>query len=79
MSERKTTKEILEEKAPKAASIPLYNPEALEEIKSRFDDWRATVVSEHDRQNWQLTPHTMLGSELPRELLYSPLSNPDFD
>ena len=78
MDGEKTTKEILKEKTPKER-LPLYNPEALREIEKKFDTWKNTVVREQDRKNWEVTPHTILGSELPRELLYTPASNPDFD
>jgi methylmalonyl-CoA mutase N-terminal domain/subunit len=36
-------------------------------------------VGERDRNNWLKAPHTVLGSDTPRELLYTPLSIPDFD
>ena len=81
MSEEKTTKQILEEKLAKVEKkrTPLYNPEALKKIKESFEQWQNTVVPEKDRENWEVTPHTISGSEVPRELLYTPLNNPDFD
>jgi len=79
MSEEKTTKEILEEKKSPKEHIPLYNPEALKKVGGEFDRWKNTVVREKDRENWEVTPHTISGSELPRELLYTPLNNPEFD
>jgi len=79
MSGEKTTKEILEERAVPGEYIPLYNPEALKKIDKEFSRWKNTVVREQDRENWEVTPHTILGSEIPRELLYTPLNNPDFD
>ena len=79
MSDEKTTKEILEERAVRGEYIPLYNPEALKKIDKEFSRWKNTVVRQQDRENWEVTPHTILGSELPRELLYTPLNNPDFD
>ncbi len=79
MRDEKTTREILKEKKVSGERIPLYNPEALKKIGEEFDGWRNTVVREQDRKNWEVTPHTILGSELPRELLYTPLSNPEFD
>ena len=79
MSNDKTTKEILKEKMPQGERIPLYNPEALKKIEQEFERWKNTVVREQDRKNWYVTPHTILGSEIPRELLYTPLDNPDFD
>ena len=79
MDVEKTTKEILKEKAVPEKHTPLYNPEALKGIEQEFDRWKNTVVREQDRENWVVTPHTILGSEIPRELLYTPLSNPEFD
>jgi len=79
MSDQRTTKQILMEKTEPGESIPLYNPEALKKIEEELSRWQNTVLRETDRQNWEVTPHTIFGSELPRELLYTPLSNPDFD
>ncbi|HEX75337.1 MAG TPA: methylmalonyl-CoA mutase [Dehalococcoidia bacterium] len=80
MAERtKTTKEILEEKLAGRERIPLYSPKALDKLRQEFDQWKNTVVREEDQKNWQVTPHTILGSDIPREMLYTPLSNPDFD
>ncbi|MDP2931332.1 MAG: methylmalonyl-CoA mutase family protein [Chloroflexota bacterium] len=78
MSE-KTTKEILKAKAVPGERIPLYNPQALKSIEKEFARWQNTVVREQDRKNWAVTPRTILGSDIPRELLYTPLSNRDFD
>lgn len=79
MSEEKTTKEILQERLMPSEHVPLYNSKALEKMKTELEQWKNTVVREQDRKNWEVTPHTILGSELPRELLYTPLSNPEFD
>ncbi|MFC2017044.1 methylmalonyl-CoA mutase family protein [Chloroflexota bacterium] len=79
MSSEKTTKEILKEEMAGKEHIPLYNPEALKKVKDELDRWKNTVVREQDRKNWEVTPHTILGSELPREMLYTPLNNPEFD
>ncbi len=79
MSEAKTTKEILKEKLSGEKRTPLYSKQVLKKLEGEFDRWKNTVVREQDRKNWEVTPHTILGSEIPRELLYTPLSNPDFD
>ena len=79
MSGEKTTREILREKLVPKERTPLYNPEALQKLKDEFARWKSTVVREQDRENWEVTPHTILGSEIPRELLYTPLNNPDID
>ncbi|MBA7676672.1 hypothetical protein ES703_84916 [subsurface metagenome] len=72
MNGEKTTKEILGEKAKPKERIPLYSPEVLKKISEEFDRWKNTVVREQDRENWVTTPHTILGSELSRGLLYTP-------
>jgi len=79
MSEAKTTKEILKGKMQDEARTPLYNPEALKKINEEFDNWKNTVVREQDRKNWEVTPQTILGSEIPRKLLYTPLDNSNLD
>jgi len=75
----KTTKEILAEKLIPRKRTPLYNPIALKSIRRQFDAWTQSTVHEKDRQNWLKTPRTVLGSNIPREMLYTPLSHPDFD
>ncbi len=79
MSSEKTTKEILKEKLATQKRTPLYNTKVLRKMKDEFERWQNTMVREQDRENWKVTPHTIIGSEVPRELLYTPLSNPDFD
>ena len=77
--EKSTTKEILQAKLADQERIPLYNSEALEKLREEFDQWKNTVVGKQDRENWYATPHTIIGSEIPREMLYTPLNNPGFD
>lgn len=79
MKEEKTTREILAEKMAAEERTPLYNPAALEGLRRRFDDWMRSTVREKDRREWLKTPRTVLGSNIPREMLYTPLSHPDFD
>ena len=79
MSKEKTTKEILQEKSVPGEHVPLYNSEALKRIEKEVDRWKNTVVREKDRENWMVTPHTILGSEISRGLLYTPLDNAEFD
>jgi len=79
MKEEKTTREILAEKMAAEERTPLYNPAALEGLRRRFDAWMGSTVREQDRREWLKTPRTVLGSNIPREMLYTPLSHPDFD
>ncbi|MBW2204119.1 MAG: methylmalonyl-CoA mutase, partial [Deltaproteobacteria bacterium] len=75
----KSTKEILSEGLSDRETTPLYNPEALTALEKQFENWKSKEVREGDRQDWSTTRRTVLGSDTPRELLYTPLSNPDFD
>ncbi len=79
MGQEKTTKQVLEEKLAGRERVPLYNPEALKKLSQEFDQWKNTAVREEDRKNWNVTPHTILGSEVPRGMLYTPLDKPDLD
>ena len=78
MSE-KTTKEILKERLGEEERLSLYNPEALKVIEKEFERWRNTKVREKDRKEWEITPRTILGSEIPRKLIYSPLDVASLD
>lgn len=80
MSAEKTTKEILEEvEKQQPKRTPLYNPEALKKVQESFEKWKNTVVTEKDRESWQVTPHTIIGSDIPRNLTYTPLDVPQLD
>lgn len=78
-TKRKTTKEILRERTAGRERTPLYNREALEKLRREFNSWAETVLRPEDRENWHMVPRTVLGSDIPRELLYTPLSVADFD
>lgn len=79
MDEKKTTKQILEEKLRDRGHTSLYNPKVLKEVSKAFEKWRNTVIPEKDRTNLYATPHTVLGSEIPRKLLYTPLDVANLD
>ncbi|MFH1335120.1 MAG: methylmalonyl-CoA mutase family protein, partial [Candidatus Zixiibacteriota bacterium] len=75
----KTTRDILTGKIDAQERISLYNPVALDSIRRQFDEWMHSTVREKNRENWLKTPRTVLGSNIPREMIYTPLSHPDFD
>jgi methylmalonyl-CoA mutase N-terminal domain/subunit len=79
MSAERTTKEILEEKLAGGERVPLYNPEALKVIEKELEEWKNKTVREKDRKNWEITPHTILGSGIPRRLTYTPLDIANID
>ncbi|MBI4187330.1 MAG: methylmalonyl-CoA mutase [Chloroflexi bacterium] len=64
---------------PDRERVPLYNPEVLKRIKEEFGRWQSTALPEKDRGNWMVTPQSILGSEIPRALLYTPLDNANLD
>jgi len=79
VQDKKTIKEILSENELKKSKKPLFNPEAIDELKKEFNDWKENTVKENDRNNWNVTPQTILGSEIPREMIYTPLNLSEMD
>jgi len=79
VEKKRTTKQILQAALENKKRTPLYHPDVLEKLRQELDRWMTTVVREENRKDWHSTPHTILGSDIPREMLYTPLSNPDFD
>ena len=76
---KKTIKEILNENDLKKSKNPLFNPEAIDKLQKEFDGWKEKTVKENDRENYFVTPQTILGSEIPREMIYSPLNLQEMD
>ena len=76
---KKTTKQVLADAFKDQQRTPLYNPEAINELQQAFDKWQHKDVRPADRENWQSVPQMVLGSGIPRDLLYTPLSSPNFD
>ena len=74
----KTTKEILAA-AQAGQAEPLFRPQALERLEREFPAWQEQNLGPQAQEKWQATPATVLGSNTPRDLLYTPLSIPDFD
>ncbi|RPJ75336.1 MAG: methylmalonyl-CoA mutase, partial [Alphaproteobacteria bacterium] len=76
---KKTIKETLNENDLKKSKNLLFNPKAIDKLQKEFNDWKENTVNEKDRKNYQVTPQTILGSEIPREMIYSPLNLPEMD
>ena len=79
MIKEKTTKQILEESSKKKKRTPLYNPEAIKDIKNGFDKWKKGMVRPQDNANWTMTPYTIMGSEIDKSMIYTPLDVEDID
>ncbi len=79
MTKGKTTREILNSAFSEKERIPLYSPEALSSIRRQVEEWKSTKVADGDREEWMKTPSTILGSSIPREMVYTPLSNAGLD
>ena len=74
-----TIKDILRERLKEKETTPLYNQEALDRLGRVFEGWKQDCVKPRDQESWSSLHRTVLGSDTPREMLYSPLSNPNFD
>lgn len=79
MQEKKIRTKKLLETSKNKNPIPLYNSKALDSIKKDFTSLREKYTGPGAKMPWLVTPHTILGSEIPRELLYAPINTPDLD
>ncbi|MDD2234661.1 MAG: acyl-CoA mutase large subunit family protein [Desulfitobacteriaceae bacterium] len=79
MTAKKTTREIIGGALAGKQRTPLYSAEAINKLKNQFESWKNEKVQAKDQENWNVIPQTVLGSELPRQLLYTPLNTADFD
>jgi len=79
MNSERTTKEILDQMCSRTERVPLYNPAAIDGIGRDLDRWLNQVVDVRDREQFRLTPLSLLGSEISRAMLYTPLDTPDLD
>ena len=76
---QKRTRDILKEEASGHKRNNLYDSNALMMIETALDHWKNTVLSEEDREEWSKRSGTVLGSNIPKEFLYTPLNNSGFD
>jgi len=76
---KKFTKDLIRLVESGKKRIPLYDKKALQKIEQGFRKWKAEKVSDYDKDNWRITPHNIIGSEIERDLLYTPLDNRNFD
>lgn len=75
----KRTKEIIETISSGKKRKPLYSQGVLESLQHEFESWIKTSVREEDRKNWLVSPQTVLGSDIARKMIYTPLDTPDLD
>lgn len=81
MDDQKTTKRILEDKLRDVGHSSLYKPKALKEMARALHKWKNDLLPRPEKDMGHLfaTPHTVLGSQIPRNLLYTPLDVADLD
>jgi len=72
MDDDKTTKQILDEQATAQRCASLYNPDFLKELHNSFEKWQNTAITEVEKASLKTIPHSLLGTEIPRGLFYSP-------
>ena len=77
MTDKKDIRSILGKK-PGPAQGTLFDSEALGKINTNFNKWKESSVRDNDKKNWQVTPQTTLGSNIPRNLIYTPLDTEGF-
>ncbi|MBM3710465.1 MAG: methylmalonyl-CoA mutase, partial [Actinobacteria bacterium] len=73
------TKQLLKNMVKNENPVPLYSKKALDRIKKDFEDLKNRYSAPDSKMSWSVTPYTILGSEIPREMLYTPLHLSDLD
>jgi len=73
MNQDKTTKQMITEGLKSQRDMPLYNADTINKISREFEEWKNSAVSTENRKHYDVTPHLLLGTDLPRGLVYSPI------
>ena len=79
MEKENSIKKILSNKIKDKKTKFLFNKKVLDEIEKDFKRWKENKVSVEDKEQWEKIPYTILGSDTPRELIYTPLSIRNLD
>jgi methylmalonyl-CoA mutase, N-terminal domain len=72
--QQKTTSEMLKETMKRTESYQVYDPTYLAKVQEVLNQWKKEKVKPKDLDNWTNVPLTVLGSEIPREMIYTPLN-----
>lgn len=73
MNQDKTTKQMIIEGLKSPRGMPVYNADTINKISREFEEWKNSAVSIENRKHYDITPHLLLGTDLPRGLVYSPV------
>ena len=73
MNQDKTTKQMIIEGLKSPRGMPVYNADTINKISREFEEWKNSAVSTEQRKHYDITPHSLLGTDLPRRLVYSPI------
>jgi len=79
MSQDKTTKQMVTEGLKSQRDMPVYNADTVGRLSREFAEWKNSVVSIENRKHYHIKPNLLLGSELPRGLVYSPVDTKSLD
>ena len=77
--ERPRTKDILNKMIKNNDPSRVYDKESLEKTRPEYEKLKSKFTKPDSKTKWKMTPHTILGSFIPREMLYTPLDNENFD
>jgi len=73
MNQDKTTKQMITEGLKSQQDMPVYNADTINKISREFEEWKNSALSIEHRKHYDITPHSLLGTDLPRGLIYSPI------
>ena len=73
MNEDKTTAQMITEGLKSQRDIPVYNADTINKISRKFEEWKNSAVSIENKKHYDITPHLLSGTDIPRRLVYSPI------
>lgn len=79
MSQHKTTKQMITEGSKIQRDTPVYNADTIDRISREFEQWKNSAVSTENREHYHTKPNLLLGTDLPRGLVYTPIDTKFLD
>jgi methylmalonyl-CoA mutase N-terminal domain/subunit len=79
MNQNKGTKQMVTEGLRSQRGTPVYNADTIDRISREFEGWKKSTLAIENREHYDITPHLLLGTDVPRGLVYSPIDTRSLD
>jgi methylmalonyl-CoA mutase N-terminal domain/subunit len=79
MNQDETTKQMVIEGLRSQRNMPIYNADTVDGISREFEEWKNSAVPIENRKHYHVKPNLLLGTDLARGLVYSPIDTKSLD